>query len=44
MAADGVREQDNARVNRADGKCKIVKLESDTMGGTTIRRLANPTA
>ena len=25
--------QDNARVNRADEKCKLVKLESDTMGG-----------
>ena len=33
-------ERDNARVNRADKKCKLVKLESDTMGGTTIRRLA----
>ena len=32
---------DNARVNRADEKCKLVKMESDTMGGTTIRRLAN---
>ena len=26
-------KRDNARVNRADGKCKLVKLESDTMGG-----------
>ena len=26
-------EPDNARVNRADEKCKLVKLESDTMGG-----------
>ena len=25
--------QDNARVNRADKLCKLVKLESDTMGG-----------
>ena len=24
---------DNARVNRADKKCKLVKPESDTMGG-----------
>ena len=24
---------DNARVNRADEKCKLVKTESDTMGG-----------
>ena len=23
--------QDNARVNRADEKCKLVKMESDTM-------------
>ena len=23
---------DNARVNRADEKCKLVKMESDTMG------------
>ena len=32
---------DNARVNRADKLCELVKAESDTMGGTTIRRLAN---
>ena len=31
---------DNARVNRADEKFKLVKIESDTMGGTTIRRQA----
>ena len=35
---------DNDRVNRADEKGKLVKLESDIMGGTTIRRLASPTA
>ena len=28
-----IAPQDNARVNRADGKCKLVKIESDTMGG-----------
>ena len=32
---------DNARVNRADEWCKIVKMESDIMGGTTIRRQAS---
>ena len=25
-------ERDNDRVNRADAKCKLVKMESDTMG------------
>ena len=39
-----IAPQDNARVNRADKRCKLVKMESDTMGGTTIRRQAHPDA
>ena len=34
-------KRDNAGVNRADEKCKLVKMAPDTMGGTIIRRLAN---
>ena len=33
---------DNARVNRADEKCKLVKLESDTMGACDHPTIGQP--
>ena len=34
--------QDNTRVNRADEKCKLVKLESDTMGACDHPTIGQP--